>query len=364
MPLSSIAATAISEGAKFLFGQMNDELSLNRQKRLYDYQNDPSLVTQRMQAAGISPAAAAQGISGAAGGSMPTVNSSYTPSDIASNVRERENVESQINQREIENQFQRMKMVWEPKKYQADITKAFADANLQGGLLSYYKELEKDVREKRPWQISTMYQGLQKMSAEIDELVARQKLYQHQGRYFEAAAENQWSQSFESNWRTENYMQDYAYKTWSNDLRQSGFDPNASFWQNMQRELVTKPENVQKFLNASVASLGKLDNQLKTSLGEHYKRNAALVLGIRYLNDRLGQHNTNKAYRINLKFGALKNLISTVVPFLGNGGSTVSSLPYESTIMSSPQGVSPLVPFHPFYGNSSTYGYYSPYGLY
>lgn len=363
MPLSSIAATAISEGAKFLFGQMNDELSLNRQKRLYDYQNDPSLVTQRMQAAGISPAAAAQGISGAAGGSMPTVNSSYTPSDIASNIRERENVQSQINQREIENQFQRMKMFWEPKKYQADITKAFADANLQGGLLSYYKELEKDVREKRPWQISTMYHGLQKMSAEIDELVARQKLYQHQGRYFDAAATNQYSQSFESNWKTENYMQDYIAKSWANDLRQSGFDPNASFWENMKREAAIHPENLQSFLNSAVTSLGKLDNQLKTSLGENYKRNAAIGIGLHYLNNRLGQHLNNKAYRTNLKTGALKNLISIIVPFLGGTSSgpigpsyaspnyyqNASDLPLNYYPFSPSSLVSPLVPYGNFW---------------
>ena len=77
--LGGPVGTLIGAGLNFVGGQLNADLQQKRQKELYEKFMSPQARMRDMVAAGINPAAAAQGISGAGNASMPSAPAA-TPS--------------------------------------------------------------------------------------------------------------------------------------------------------------------------------------------------------------------------------------------------------------------------------------------
>lgn len=334
--MSELAAAGIAAGASVANSGINllfNERYQRQQKELLANQYDEFI--KQSQRVGATPSAIAAGLTGAGASSTPSVSAPNQTSDIGANAASIYGAYNDAKLKESERDINRMRLLFEPKKYFADIQKTFSDVyrNYSEGkyfkaLKSYYGELEDSLVQKRPWEIMSLKGGLVKILAEYDKILQdtktskalESKYYQDvqtgksQAGYYDAAAENQWSESMNKNLESFKIM-------FENQLRAAGWNPSDNLWGNVSRLSVTNPPAFKEFMDNTVNTLNVLDDKLQENLGEHYKRNAVIGAGLaRYLLNTQNRRN-GRNHRIN---NTLRTAIS-IIPFTHPGSSVVPS---------------------------------------
>lgn len=308
----SLAGAAVS-----MAGNIGSTLiNYNLQKKLLKNQYDEFFNAARR--AGASPAAVAQGLTGSGSASTPSVSNGSPMPDIASNANVAQDVQSGVVRRGVENQLDLMRLVYEPKKFQADIAKAFSEVNLNyyngqhfKSLASLNREIEHNYRMMRPWQIAQMSAGLRNSLAEFQRINAETNKIKAEEGYFKSASSNQDSQAYR-NWN-EGYnasLQSFGIM-FDNNLRASGINPNLAPWDALKQLAMSDPKAFEGVMNNLIDVTGRIDDRMKFSLGEHYKRNimlgAGLVGGYKFLNGRKDK----KLQRLE----SMTRIIGNIVPF-------------------------------------------------
>lgn len=319
--LSSTAGGSVAGAAADIgSGLLSSYIGRKQQERLFDYQQEGTL--RRMRELGATPASMIQAFNGAVGGSMPSVSPATPMTSLGSNLVEASKVESENNRREVENQYDRIKMEWDPKRWRSDIerikSETFKNASENryfSALKGYYNEFSETLRQKRPWEISTMSKGLQVAQAQIEELQTRKE-------YNRAAARNQDAQGFEAESRIPGNYESAWSLQWENGLRRAGFDPASPLWQNLGRMAFTDPEKVDVALGTFQTMLGNLDNRFKDDFGNDYKRrlrNIGLAFGLARGMRGLDNHMWNRTEQAS-------RIMGNIMPFVSpRGGSFVPS---------------------------------------
>lgn len=343
--IGSGVGTAVSSGANIL----NNYLAYRWQKKLnrQRYQDMLDYASQY----GATPTAKIQGITGSAGGSMPTVSTSNNPvGDLGQSYlgavqataaqRQAGAAESAsdaaLTNAETERQIALMRLKFEPGKYLADIRKALSDvyANNASAFSSlhqgrYFAELANDLVQVRPWKIASMRQGLLNDIATYDKILqdiktgkAQEQMYKSSANELDTRSDvNKGSAKF-LYYQTKNEALRGVQLQFENDLRKYGIDPNKGFWENTFRLMYTDPKTFKQRTDCFVEALNIIDGRLQDNLGEHYKRTAILGYGLYKLND-IHQKNANaRSYRF-------KNGIDVISSLIGAGiGSPRYSAPY------------------------------------
>lgn len=278
--IATAAGNSVGALGQFGLGELSAHLALNRSKKLYDYQTDYKKLMDKMLEAGITPSAAAQGLSGATP-SMQSVSAQAPPKldNLGTAASEASAVPSQIQSNVAIADYNKslrdktlQEIEWRPRIWRADIRKSFsefmsnvAQSKYFNSLRGYYDEMKETVVQRRPWEIKGLKRGLVLANAQIDELRSRKRLNDSQTEYNYTNAFNQGQQGFEMMWR--------------NNLLAHGWNPNGAPWQNLTRVAFTNPKMAQEFLANGIQFLDILDNKAKEGLGEHYKRNIMLGIG-------------------------------------------------------------------------------------
>lgn len=257
------ALSAITAGASLL----GKAVDYGFQRSLYNQQTNYPELFRKMTAAGISPAAAAQGISGHVGNSVPSFSGSGAMDlssliSAKSQAREAENNASRID---VENQYDKMKMVYEPSLWFSQIDEAYsrieknaAESKYFGELKNYYYQSKEALKELRPWNLNQAILNCQNLLATYDEIKSR-------------TAKN-YSEKF-------NLDQEGFVTMWENSLRAAGFNPNDSFFENVLRLASSDPKKFKEIMENFQHTLVYLDNALKSQFGRLTNPILGYVLG-------------------------------------------------------------------------------------
>lgn len=277
----SLAGAAVS-----MAGNIGSTLiNYNLQKKLLKNQYDEFFNAARR--AGASPAAIAQGVTGSGAASTPSVTNGSPMPDIAANANTAQDVQSGVARRGVENQLDMMRLIYEPKKFQADIDKAFSEVRLNVYQGKHYKaladlndEIRHNYRVLRPWQIAGLSQGLQNQMAEYSKILAETDMFKAQKKYYNSAAGNQdalaykaWNEGFNAS------LESFGIQ-FDNMLRANGINPNLRPWDALHQAAMTNPEAFEGIMNNLISVTNKIDDRIKINLGEHYKRNIAIGAGL------------------------------------------------------------------------------------
>lgn len=313
--VGSNVSNVIGEGIKLGGDYLRGRLAVRNSKELYDYQTDYSKLFQKMVAAGINPAAAAQGLSGVSPSmvSMSAVGQTdlpafqqtaleteRNPSIIARNEAEAARSSNEAQESTTRSWLNIQNLFWNPKRWQSEIDLAKSHIKVNESNSIYLNELSESLIQKRPYEIAQLQSGLQVAYAQVTELLSRSKLNNSMSKYYK------W-QSFRPYWESIGL--------------QHGWDITQPFWRNLTNLAFTNPKKALNVIQMSSKYLSTLDSYAQQRFGKNYKRNARNALLLHYANNRLGEHNSKKAMRIFYKTGALKNFISSFIPFLGSSGS-------------------------------------------
>lgn len=318
-----------------------NKLAFERQKELNKQQYLDYLQFAKQN--GATPSSIVQGLTHAAGSSVPGVSTGGNPApdfgqSMASGVSalasqrqaEASNVQA-YSQREID----RMKLIFEPQKYFADVRRALSEsfkntreAFLHGSMKKYYDELVTDLQQQRPWKLASLRQGLinemarwREINQNIEESKSRQGYYDAGAYEFMTRGEYNKSEAYKNYEEGYNASLDGYRKQWEITLLSNGIDPNKPFWDNTLRLMYTNPKIFKQRMDMLINTLGILDNRIQEELGKHYKRNAAFGIGSFYLYQ---QHLKNK----NLRSQAFRNnaaAISSMIPVIGGLNNLISS---------------------------------------
>lgn len=327
------ALAAISAGSQII----GKTLDYNFQRQLYNQQTNYPELMEKMRAAGISPAAAAQGISGSPGNSMPSFSGSGSMglADVISAHASQREAETNKERADIQNQFDKLKMFWQPKLWRSEVNESYSrlmknasESKYFKELGAYYKESKDALHELRPWNLNQAIQTLSNLEATYNEIISRINKNKQDTRtssamegYYNTLSDKTFSEKL--NIDLQGFQQ-----MWVNDLLSVGINPNQPFYENLKRLMFTQPEKFNTVLSDFVGSLNHLDNLFKQKLGTHYKRNLAIGAGLMYLQ---GRHLKNN----NLRSATFRNVLSgigSVIPFTGGTSSVGSSVPMYDLI--------------------------------
>lgn len=281
----SAAGNLVGSGLSFLAQRSLNRQSLGLSKELYDYQTDYSNIMQKMIKAGISPAAAAQGVSGSPGSSVSMSGGSAPDlSQLGSNAMrdslvpsEQQKNESDAEKASADAEKIRVETSWLPPQYQAmfdeissRIRKNNSEIRLNHSLASMYDESVADLRLLRPWKLAQAKQTFLNLGQEYNEIQSRinvnralSGLYKTQSGYYGNLSKQVVK---------ENYRLDFE-----NGARRCGFDPNKGVWDNLGRMSITNPRQFRGWLGAFNSTINAVDDECQFLFGKHYKRNAGLI---------------------------------------------------------------------------------------
>lgn len=298
--------------------------------------------------AGATPSAISAGITQTAGGSsagfansMPdfgsTINSAVS-ADAAQQqaAAAKEEAAAATTRAETDRQIGLMRLRLEPAKYFADIRKSLSEAFkntkeafLHGTMTQYYNELTKDVQQVRPWKLAGLRQGLLNDMATYGKIIQETKTSKAQEGLFHAQAFqaqtqgelNQAQTQFTASQTLNENLRGFRLQ-WENSLLSAGIDPNKPFWENTARLMYTNPTLFSKRMDMFISALGNVDSRLQENLGEHYKRNIAVGVGL-YQFDKWHQKRLNNR---NMRNNNAMRTIQGFIPFLGSSSSPEPSL--------------------------------------
>lgn len=348
---ANLASSAISGGASLVGSGLSavanhfeNKLAFERQKELADYQYSNYLKYARQ--AGATPTATMYGLTGHGVSSVPAVSSGGNPApdfgqSIAAGLQGVSSVSQAGSSRITANsmkQINDMKLMFEPKKYFADVLQSVSTAFNQqkqgfyyGSLKSNIEEVTKDIVMMRPWKVQGALVDLTNKMAEYDNVVQDTRTKKAQERNFNASSAELGTRSdlnkanaYKSTEEGFNAaLQGYRLQ-FENTLLSLGIDPNKSFWQNTLNLSVTNPKMFKARMDAFVTSLNMVDNRIQENLGEHYKRNAALGVGAYYLSNWNRQRKNDKAHRS----AEFLRAISSFVPLTGGSPAPIGYKKY------------------------------------
>lgn len=333
-------ASLIGSGVSSAANLYSNELAFERQKALNKQKYSDMISFAK--ANGATPSSIIQGITGSAGGTVPTVSTSNNPvSDFGStfnnavtaDASQKQAVAAQrqsaaaLTNAETERQLALMKLKFEPGKYFADIKKSLAEAFesyknafLHGSMRKYYDELTIDVRQVRPWKIAGLRQGLLNDMATFGKILQETSTGKAQESYYYAGANELNTRSDFNKAQTQLTYAQYLNEQlkgfrlqWENSLLSAGIDVTKPFWENTARLMYTNPNLFKERMNMFISSLDSIDAKIQANLGEHYKRNALIGYGLYKLNDIHQKNANNRAYR----FHSFGSTISSFIPFAG-----------------------------------------------
>lgn len=339
--LGIIGANLISEGINLSSDYLRSRIGVGQSKELYDYQTDYSKLMDRMANAGINPAAAAQGLSGASpsmvspsvpgSGALPPaghtlMEAQRNPSIIAKNEADASKSTSEAQEATTRSWLNVQNLFWNPKRWRAEIDLAGSSIKVNESNAGYLDELKNSVVQKRPYEIANLQAGLQVAYAQVSELLSRSGLNKSMSKFYK------W-QSFRPYWESIGL--------------QHGWDITQPFWRNITNLAYTNPHKCLKVIEMSSKYLSTLDGFAQQRFGKNYKRNVRNALLLYYANQRLGEHNSKKAMRVFYKTGALKNIISSIFGFSNiftslSGRSSGVSYGNNSTFSNGPFGSGPV----------------------
>lgn len=297
---SSIISAAASSGGSLLSGYLNrreNERAFERQKELQS--NQYEAYVKAAKAAGASPAAIISGLTGKGPQSAPAVSTGGNPQpdiDPAAGLQAsaalheanasavRQNSEAEINQ---------MKLLFEPQKYFADINKSFAEAfkmrwsgKLDKAMIDVQNQTANAIKQKLPWELSQLQQGLLNQIQEFKEIQSRTDYYKStaalnrekvntektmQG-YYNSATDVNYQESYNK------AMEGFALQ-FENFLRSEGYNPNKDPWDNLRRWLYTDPKKFELTIDSMIEGVHLVDNALKRELGDRYKQRGIALYG-------------------------------------------------------------------------------------
>lgn len=336
--LATSAGSGVANlGSNLISAEIQKSLLNNQYKQYFE----------NMYAAGATPTSIIQGLTGTSVNSTPTASTGGNPfSDLGQTTIGAQNAQTNENKADSDIEVNRMRLRFDPQKYIADIEKALSESfksTMEGdtskSLRQLYDEQRDVLRQTKPWNLAKLKQGLLNDIALYDEIQSNiKKNYSESYRNYQQGYEaytqgdlnNQLGFESQSRERYNDAMTDESYnrgesiildnfqRRWRNTLLNSGIDPNSSFSQNMLRLSVTDPKRFDSAASSFIRAVGYLDDRLKENLGDHYKRNIAIGVGMHYLNNRLGEHNTKQSQR----FQNYGSTISSFIPFT-SGRTTV-----------------------------------------
>ena len=346
---SSSIATAAGSAAGGIIGSTISAISNSRENRkaferqkVLDRLSYENFIKYSRQV-GATPAAIAQGLTGAGAGTVPTASTGGNPVpdlgasfsngiSAAANLRSAGAAETTA---ESNAEINRMRLIFEPGKYLADTEKSLAEAFknhkegfMYGSMKRHFDELVTDLQQVRPWKIASLKQGLLNDMARFDEILQNTKTLKAQERNYNASSyelrtrgdlniankEESYARQFNINLESVRLM-------FENNLRAAGIDPNKSFWDNTFKLASIDPKVFKERMDLFIQSLSILDNRIQENLGEHYKRNAGLLYGAYTLDKYIQNRKTQKAMR---NAQALR-AVSSLIPFLGGSFDVPSS---------------------------------------
>lgn len=353
MPLtpsqSNVVSSTIGGGASIIgsaiagyFNSRENEKQFQRQRQLgkEQYQN----YIDYAHKVGATPASIAQGITHAGAASMPTVSASGNPvpdiggslaSGISSAASQRSATASNISaisDKEIND----MKLTFEPAKYYADVQNALSQSLNQfkqslyyGSLKEHYDELNKDLRNLRPWKLAQAQQTFLNLTATYDNIVqdtatkkSEESRNYAQEEDFRTHANVNRAEEGRIYQDTYNMQLDQYSKQWEIGLLAQGINVKQPFFENLKRWMFTDPERFKACMGFLTQTIQSLDNKLQENLGEHYKRNALLgFAAYKYLQHRSGVKSQQRQMFGNIVRSALPLVISAATgspaPILG-----------------------------------------------
>ena len=257
------ALAAISAGASMI----GKAVDYGFQRSLYNQQTNYPELMRKMTAAGISPAAAAQGISGSVGNSVPSFSGSGAMdlSSLISAKSQALEAENNASRIDVENQYDKMKMLYEPSVWFSQIEEAYSrieknasESAYFGSLKEYYNESKEALKELRPWNLNQAILNCQNLLATYDEINSR-------------TAKN-YSEKL-------NLDQQGFVTMWENSLRAAGFNPNDSFFENVLRLASSDPKKFKQVMEDFQHTLVYLDNSLKEQFGRISRPVMGYILG-------------------------------------------------------------------------------------
>lgn len=265
----SAAGNLLGAGVSTLGQSLLNRQGLAQSKEMYDYQLDYKKRMDAMIAAGISPAAASQGLSGAhpsavgmSGGSAPDLSSLGTQM-VGSSL-----VPSQIEKNSADANYTNIDASWIPHRYQSMIEEAFSrvrkndsDITFNSHMRRYYDALERQTRLLTPYQV-------QKASEEIRNLQAQYDAIRAGVRFTDA--------------QTSKVDQEKFKLQWDNSIRKVGWNPEDNAFENVFRLSFTSPKYFKRVLGSFGKSLSVLDMDLQHLFGTNYKRNSLIGAGLLY----------------------------------------------------------------------------------
>ena len=340
MPLSpeqsNVVSSAIGGGASLIgsavagwFNSRENEKQFQRQRQLgkEQYQN----YIDYAHKVGATPAAIAQGITHAGASSMPTASAAGNPvpdlggslaSGISSAASQRSATASNISAGS-EKEINDMKLTFEPAKYYADVQNALSQSLNQfkqslyyGSLKEHYDELNKDLRNLRPWKLAQAQQTFLNLTATYDNIVqdtatkkSEESRNYAQGEDLRTHANVNRAEEGRILQDTYNMQLDQYKKQWEIDLLGQGINVNQPFFENLKRWIFTDPARFKACMGFLTQTIQSLDNKLQDNLGEHYKRNALLgFAAYKYL-----QHRSDVKRDQRQLFG---NIVRTALPLV------------------------------------------------
>lgn len=356
MPLtqeqSNLASSAIGGGASLagsvisaIVNHRENKLAFERQKELNKQQYLDYLQFAKQN--GATPSSIVQGLTHAAGSSVPGVSTGGNPApDFGQSMSS--GVSAMANQRQAEasnvqaysqREIDLMKLTFEPQKYFADIRKSLSEAFestqsafLHGSMKKYYDELVTDLQQQRPWKLASLRQGLinemarwREINQNIEESKARQGYYNAGSYEFMTRSEYNKSAAYKNYEEGYNASLEGYRKQWEITLLSNGIDPNKPFWENTLRLMTTNPKIFKQRIDMIVNALSILDNKIQEQIGKNYKRNAAFSLGAFYLYQ---QHQKNGLMR-SQKFRNNAAAISSMIPLLGGLSGSPNAIGFD-----------------------------------
>lgn len=353
MPLSpeqsNVVSSAIGGGASLIgstvagwFNSRENEKQFQRQRQLAREQYDNFI--NYSHRVGATPASIAQGMTHSGAASTPTVSAAGSPyPDFGSSLSS--GVSAAASQRSAtagnitagsEKEINDMKLTFEPAKYYADVQNALSQSLNQfkqslyyGSLKEHYDELNKDLRNLRPWKLAQAQQTFLNLAATYDNIVqdtATKKSEEDrnyaQGEDFRTHANVNRAEEGRIYQDTYNMQLDQYKKQWEISLLAQGINPNQPFFENLKRWIFTDPAKFKACMSFLTQTIQSLDNKLQENLGEHYKRNALLgFAAYKYLQHRSGVKREQRQMFGNIVRTALPLVISAATgnptPILG-----------------------------------------------
>lgn len=288
---------------------------------------------------GATPTSLIQGITGSAGGSVPSASTAGNPvPDLGSSFSQGISAGSTIGQAqaaqgtaqaaltnaETERLLGLMRLRFEPAKYFADIQNALSSAyeksalsKTHSALRDLYYEQAEDIRLVRPWKLMGLYQGLLNSLATFDNIVQDTRTKKAQEHDYETHAGLNVANTEKTYSEKLNIDLDGFRKQFDTMLLSYGIDPNKGFWENIGRQMWTNPNLFRDGVKTFADSIGILDEKMQESLGTHYKRNALAGYGLYKLQQ---MHLRNKESRSRMFSNYMRGL-GSIIPFAGGAGS-------------------------------------------